>query len=396
MEDARTRAGGLVAFELEDAPILRVRLGEARAERLLSEIASFIAGHAGAHDMVARDGDAGFLLLNSDREGAQLGAYAASIRDRLSRETFAAAEGAAQLLLDAGVAAFQGSVGDALAMLEAAKAAVAKSRSVGKHGVFLVHDEAKTNDAELARLIRFALDGAGLQILFQPIVSLHGEEHEQFQALLRLKGDDGHQYAAAEIVPVAERADMIAEIDRWVFAECVAMIVERTRTGRAPRLFLSQSIASVSEAGRIDWMREVLEKADVRGDSISLEVTARNAASAADDLARFAAAIKPLGLTLTLSGFEAGAAGEALLDTVAVDFIKLSPRYVRVDDETVRKELRDLVAAAHERSMQVIAPRVEDARGAAALWSAGVDFIQGNFVQRAGHDLAFDFHASVM
>ena len=396
MEDARTRAGGLVAFELEDAPILRVRLGETRAERLLSEIASFIAGHAGAHDMVARDGDAGFLLLNSDREGAQLGAYAASIRDRLSRETFAAAEGAAQLLLDAGVAAFQGSVGDALAMLEAAKAAVAKSRSVGKHGVFLVHDEAKTNDAELARLIRFALDGAGLQILFQPIVSLHGEEHEQFQALLRLKGDDGHQYAAAEIVPVAERADMIAEIDRWVFAECVAMILERTRTGRAPRLFLSQSIASVCEAGRIDWMREVLEKADVRGDSISLEVTARNAASAADDLARFAAAIKPLGLTLTLSGFEAGAAGEALLDTVAVDFIKLSPRYVRVDDETVRKELRDLVAAAHERSMQVIAPRVEDARGAAALWSAGVDFIQGNFVQRAGHDLAFDFHASVM
>jgi EAL domain-containing protein (putative c-di-GMP-specific phosphodiesterase class I) len=259
-----------------------------------------------------------------------------------------------------------------------------------------VHDEAKTNEAELARLIRFALDGAGLQILFQPIVSLHGEEHEQFQALLRLKGDDGHQYAAAEIVPVAERAGTIAEIDRWVFAECVAMIVERTRTGRAPRLFLSQSLASVHEAGRIDWMREVLGKSDVRGDSISLEVTAANATSAIDELARFAAAIKPLGLTLTLSGFEAGASGEALLEAVAVDFVKLSPRYVRVDDDTVRKELRDLVAFAHERNMQVIAPRVEDARGAAALWSAGVDFIQGNFVQRAGHDLAFDFHASVM
>lgn len=396
MEDARSRAGGLVAFELEDAATLRVRLGDARAERLLGEIASFIAGHAGAHDRVARDGNAGFLLLNSDREGAQLGAYASNIRDRLSRETFAAAEGAAQLLLDAGVAAFQNSVGDALAMLEAAKTSIAKARGAGKHGVFVVHDEAKTNEAELARLIRFALDGAGLQILFQPIVSLHGEEHEQFQALLRLKGDDGHQYAAAEIVPVAERADLIAEIDRWVFSECVAMIVERTRTGRAPRLFLSQSLASVREAERIGWMREVLEKSDVRGDSVSLEVTAANAVSAIADLARFTNAIKPLGLTLTLSGFEAGAEGEALLDAVAVDFIKLSPRYVRVDDDAVRKELRDLVAQAHERNMQVIAPRVEDARGAAALWSAGVDFIQGNFVQRAGHDLAFDFHASVM
>ena len=115
-----------------------------------------------------------------------------------------------------------------------------------------------------------------------------------------------------------------------------------------------------------------------------------------DDVAAYGAAIKPLGLTLTLSGFEAGAAGERLLDALPVDFIKLSPRYVRIDDDAVRKELRDLVALAHERNMQVIAPRVEDARGAAALWSAGVDFIQGNFVQRAGHDLAFDFHASVM
>lgn len=396
MEDARNRAGGLVRFELEDATTLRVRLGDARAERLVAEIASFIAGHAGAHDMVARDGDAGFLLLNSDREGAQLGGYASGIRDRLSRETFAAAEGAAQLLLDAGVAPFEGSVGDALAMLEAAKNVIAKARGAGRHGVFVVHDETKTNDAELARLIRFALDGAGLQILFQPIVSLHGEEHEQFQALLRLKGDDGHQYAAAEIVPVAERVGLIAEIDRWVFAECVAMIVERTRSGRAPRLFLSQSLASLREAERIDWMRDVLGRNEVRGDSVSLEVNAANAAAAAADLAQFATAIKALGLTLTLSGFEAGPAGEALLDAVAVDFIKLSPRYVRVDDEAVRKELRDLVAFAHERNMQVIAPRVEDARGAAALWSAGVDFIQGNFVQRAGHDLAFDFHASVM
>jgi EAL domain-containing protein (putative c-di-GMP-specific phosphodiesterase class I) len=299
-------------------------------------------------------------------------------------------------LLDAGVCPFQGSGGDAVAMLDAAKSAVAKARAESKHGVFLVQDASKTNDADLARQIRFALDGAGLQVLFQPIVSLHGEDHEQFQALLRLQGDDGHQYVAAEIVPVAERADLIAEIDRWVFAQCIAMIVERTKSGRAPRLFLSQSLASVRDAERIEWMRELLESNKVRGDSVSLELTLANAGAALDDVARYGAAIKPLGLTLTLSGFEAGAVGEKLLEAFAVDFIKLSPRYVRIEEESVRNELRELVALAHERNMQVIAPRVEDARSAAALWSTGVDFIQGNFVQRAGHDLAFDFHASVM
>ena len=63
--------------------------------------------------------------------------------------------------------------------------------------------------------------------------------------------------------------------------------------------------------------------------------------------------------------------------------------------------IRIAAAAAHfgrdlDFDLGRIGKLITDARAAAALWSAGVDFIQGNFVQRAGHDLAFDFHASVM
>jgi EAL domain-containing protein (putative c-di-GMP-specific phosphodiesterase class I) len=275
---------------------------------------------------------------------------------------------------------------------------VAEARAKSKRGTFIAEEAPAPadDDADLARLIRFALDGSGLQVLFQPIVSLHGEEHEQFQALLRLQGDDGRQHAAAEIVPVAERAGFIGEIDQWVFSQCVAMIVERTKSGRAPRLFLSQSLDSVRDDARVGWMARVLEDNGVRGDSVALEVSVAQAETALDDVARFGAAIKPLGVALVLAGYEAGAAGETLLDSVPADLVKLSPRYVRVDMASVREELRDLVAFAHERNVQVIAPRVEDARGAAALWTAGVDFIQGNFVQRAGHDLHYDFQAAVM
>ena len=34
---------------------------------------------------------------------------------------------------------------------------------------------------------------------------------------------------------------------------------------------------------------------------------------------------------------------------------------------------------------------VEDPQAAAALWMGGIDFIQGNLVQRAEHALDFDF-----
>ena len=50
----------------------------------------------------------------------------------------------------------------------------------------------------------------------------------------------------------------------------------------------------------------------------------------------------------------------------------------------MREELRQIVTAAHERGRKVIAPRIEDAQSASLLWTIGVDYIQGDFVQQAG------------
>ena len=105
-----------------------------------------------------------------------------------------------------------------------------------------------------------------------------------------------------------------------------------------------------------------------------------------------------------LEEHRAALAGRTLAELFAADADRFSRLSLSWDQwladwskQRVTPQAMDaLVAFAHERNLQVIAPRVEDARGAAALWSAGVDFIQGNFVQRAGRDLAYDFHASVM
>jgi len=56
--------------------------------------------------------------------------------------------------------------------------------------------------------------------------------------------------------------------------------------------------------------------------------------------------------------------------------------------------LRHIVNDAHQRSCKVVAARIEDAQSASQLWSTGVDYLQGDFVQQAGQDLIFDFHAT--
>jgi len=106
--------------------------------------------------------------------------------------------------------------------------------------------------------------------------------------------------------------------------------------------------------------------------------------------------MRKLGVHIALSGFEASAIAYQLLDVLPVSFIKVSPRYADEGLRTpaTREELRQIVAQAHTRKKEVIAPRIENAQSAALLWTAGVDYIQGDFVQQPGQDLSFDFQAA--
>jgi EAL domain-containing protein (putative c-di-GMP-specific phosphodiesterase class I)/PleD family two-component response regulator len=395
MDDAGARAGGLLVFAIEDVAARRARLGAPRFTALFAEIAAFLVAHAGARTIVASDIGDRFLAFNPQGDADLLEAYALNLRDRIARESFTS-DPTSRTVFDVGICPFVAGASHAHAMRDAAQNAIDNARMAGRHGVFVVHDVQAAMDAELAERIRFALDGSGFELLFQPIVSLRGEEQEQFQALLRLSGDDCRLHAAAEVIPVATRAGLIGAVDRWTLENCVDLIDARTRSGRSSRLFVSQSLESVRDPRGAAWLGDLLQRRGAAGSAVSLVLRANDAASARADVGRYASAMRALGASVTLADFEADVVGERLLRELPADFIKLSRRYLHLDGEAIRDELHALVELAQELGTRVIAPRVEDARGAAALWTAGVDFIQGNFVQPAHKELTFDFQASVL
>ena len=55
-----------------------------------------------------------------------------------------------------------------------------------------------------------------------------------------------------------------------------------------------------------------------------------------------------------------------------------------------------LEPCAHRLGLQVIGQAVEDPQAAAALWVGGIDYIQGNLVQRPEQALDFDFRSATL
>ena len=90
---------------------------------------------------------------------------------------------------------------------------------------------------------------------------------------------------------------------------------------------------------------------------------------------------------LALAGVGREAILAGILEQLPLDYVKLAPELAHDDG------VAELVARVHAAGRRVIAPRIEDAGSAVALCAAGVDYLQGNFVQQAGQSLDYDFSA---
>lgn len=390
-DEASRLRGGLMLAEIDGAATLREKLGLIAFDALLAQVGAFLAAHVEASELVARFGDASFLVLSPDADGEILKQRGLTLRDRVAREGFEPGAGAVTVELGFGICPFAADLGDAGAMLNAAERALGDARRSGGGHVGLYRPR-PDRETLLLETLQSALRADAFQLLFQPIASLAGDEEEQFQALLRLRGDGGVLHTAAEVVPVAERAGLIGEIDRWVLTRCLMVLTERARAGRPVRIFAAQSVLSVLDPAHLAWLRQQLETRRIDGSRLVLELRVLDPVDDAtlQSLVAFSSSLHEQGVLLALGGVDASAAVATWLDALMLDFIRLAPGYLGER----REEMRTLVAQAHERRRRVIAPQVEDAQSAAQLWSAGVDYIQGNFVQQADQELNYDFRAA--
>ena len=399
-DENATNLGGALFLIIDGAQAIRERIGLSAFDALIGQGGALLAGLIGGTDFAARYGDSSFLALCPGRAEQELARFGEEIRARFDQQLFEVGDKSLALGVSIGIATFAHGWPDASAMLNAAERAAAQARGSSERKV-RVYAEAETaavqNEADtLLGSIRDAVRHDRFQLLFQPIASLRGAAEEQFHVLLRMRDAGGRLLSAAELVPVAEKHGLISDIDRWVLARCAMVVQERDRLDRPVRLFVSQSVASFDDVQRLAWLRQQLDARHIGADQLVLEFRFADVVPRLRQAIGFCQEARQAGLHICLSGFEASMAAYQVLQHLPADYLKVGGKYVGAQSEQreVRAELRQIVAHAHEHKMRVVAPLVEDARTAAGLWSAGVDYIQGNFVQQAGQDLDFEFRTA--
>ncbi len=394
-----TNLGGLLFVIIDGAQAIRERIGLSAFDALLGQAGTLLSGLVAGTDLAARFGDTSFIVLAPGHGEQALLRFGEDIRSRFELHLFEVSGKSMTLAVSIGVATFASGWDGAASMLNAAERACAIARTGSDRKVRLFERHvvpAEPSEGEgLLAAIADALRHDRFQLLYQPIASLHGSTEEQFQVLLRLRGDRGRLYTAAELVPLAEDAGLMGEIDRWVLSRCLVVLQERERLDRPVRLFVSQGPSSAGDGGRLPWLARQMADRRLPPDRVVLEFRVDDVLGHLRELAAFCSALRSAGVKIGITGYDGTPAMQQMLQHVPIDYLKLSGRYVHGTPES-RKELAEVIAFAHGCGMRVIAPLVEDASTAAGLWSSGVDFIQGDFVQQATQDLDFDFSAAAL
>ena len=387
----RQSRGGLFFVEVNSALSLRERYGYAVFEHLMNQAGRQLAAAASPHP-VARLNDNSFLMLADSVDEATLPALAQQVRDGLGSHDFQTrANEVLKLRSSVGYTALSLGFADAGSALEAIERAVLQARlkpdSVAEYVPAEVGDDAP----------RISLEDGQFELAYQPIVAVAGSEQAQYQVLLRMRQPDGSLLPASHVIPAAELAGGIAQIDHWVLEHALFVLAERQAQGPSLRLFVSQSPRSLARESHAQWLLDALRARGIEGTSLVIDLRLADALIHTVTLRQFCQQLMPAGVQFCLSQFEPGAEADALLTQLPLGFVRVSSKYASAHaDMQLRDQLRGIIDNAHRQGLQVIGQQIEDPQAAAAMWMGGVDFIQGNLVQAVGSELGFDFHNAVL
>ncbi|MBK1701727.1 EAL domain-containing protein [Thiococcus pfennigii] len=239
-------------------------------------------------------------------------------------------------------------------------------------------------DREIGEMIDEALRRDGLLLVYQPIVSLLGDSQENYSVFVRLIDEQQRLHEARELIGPAVRTRSIEALDRWVVSQAIAEVVEQRKQGQKINFFINLAEETFHEGNLLFWLCDRLREQEARGNWLTFQFQEIHARHHLAKLSRMVDGLKKIKARIAISRFGHDPQPELLLQALQADFVLFSPDFAQglSNDPPKQQRLQALANLAREFNAKTIVTGVEDATTLTVLWGAGIDYVQGNFLQR--------------
>ncbi|MCP5359156.1 MAG: GGDEF domain-containing protein [Steroidobacteraceae bacterium] len=386
-ERAATPATGgvrhVAQIRLDKFAVIERDFGIDGSEQILVEFAALLQGHVMPKDVSGRFGGVSFLIMIERGNTRDAESWAEQVVQHVQKHTFSIGAKTLSATCSIGLAVIPHGNPDLNAAIDDAIDACRRARQRGGNQVALLdRADADTRvqayDQVWVKHIKAALMENRFRLVQQPIASLHGDDPQMYDLLVRMVDLQGKEVLPSEFMPAAERNDLLKNIDRWVIGASLSFVAQR----KPGCVFVRLSRDSVLDPSMPMWLDGQLKATKAQPARICIQVPEDVAASYQVQVQALARALKQRGLRFALERFGAGRDPLGLLNLVSLDFIKIDGALLQglTGNHDVQQKVRTLVDAANAKQVLTVAERVEEANTMAVLFQIGVQFVQGYFI----------------
>ena len=376
----------------------------AAADDVIEQAAKRLQAVLGPDAIAARFGDAVFTVLLGFSRQEALPATAQAVQTALETDPYRLASSHFPLRTSIGISIASPDLREAAVLIQQADLACGMARESKDARVYVHHgqpaepDAANSQQRRLLEEIREAVQQQRMNLLFQPIVSLRGDPTERYEVLLRMRNHEGWELLPETVFGLVKRHRLGMVLDRWVIAHSIRVLRERQIRGQTVVLFINLSPTIVQDEELLNWLDGGLRKTGVPAAALVFEMTETTAELYQATFQPFLNQLKALGCGISLDHFSGHGRSQALAQALGADYVKLDARFAHdlLNDKTRQQQLSDLARTLSGQGMTIIVTGIEDATTLPVLWSCGIDYVQGFFLQRPHTDMSYDFDQTVL
>ncbi|MEX0976001.1 MAG: EAL domain-containing protein [Woeseia sp.] len=381
----------LAYMDLDRFKAVNDSCGHLAGDNMLREVATLIRDQVRDSDFVGRLGgdEFGTLLVGCPVDKARQ--IAADICNAISDYRFVWQDKIFSIGISIGLVEIGPSSSSIQDLMSAADSAcyVAKQRGRSQVHVYSSRDEAiarERGDIQWLRQLQTALHENRFELAVQSIIALNSpaETGPSIEVLVRLPDAHGRSDNSAGFLRPAERYQLMPQIDRWVLTATLAAIsAGEIKLPGKRSCAVNVSGQTLGDESFLDFVVEALDHSGVAPSRICFEVTEAAISTNVQYAQRFIEVLHGIGCEFALDDFGNGLGAFSSLKHLPVDYLKIDGNYTRnLVSEPINQEMvAAMIKLARALEFRVVAEQVERQEDFDWLREAGVDFVQGNFIE---------------
>jgi diguanylate cyclase (GGDEF)-like protein len=389
--------GAIFYLVLDDFHAMKADVGIAGSDLILSDVASVLREITSDEQTLARLSDDTFAALLPDYDDKAAMKMAETVKNAVRDHLFEAGERTIRLTCSIGVALINENSPKATDIIGRAHMASGEVRKVkGQEkgdGVHLFAPKELDQENTSSNALQKALDENRFKTLFQPIISLRGEGEEHYEAFLRMLNAEGEEVSPYDFLPPSGPTDMASKVDRWVILQTIKNLSAHRSKGHQTRLFLNITAETILDQTFLQWLSVALKAARLPGDSLIFQITENDAVHYLKQAKAFTKGLRELHCKVSISRFGCALDPFNTLKHIDTDYVKLDGSFTEEiqQNEETKEKVKEIIQSLQGMGKLTIVPLVENASVLSTLWQAGVNYIQGYYLQAPTAEMTYDF-----